>query len=151
MDPQTKSGAQPSQVAPFEAPDDGLEKRLARLESKVAAIQEALGEFLSPFRHSAVRNGGYAWIEPPALLKNVTDYSQLDPEDLVHIHELTDEDVRRRLDELEQWYGISSDTFYRRWQQGEADDIFEKIEWVALYEDWLRIKNEYPRSDQGTQ
>jgi len=59
-----------------------------------------------------------------------------------HQYELTDDDVRRRLKELEQWYGMSSDEFYRRWKRGEADDIFEKIEWSALYEEWVRIEAE---------
>ena len=150
MQPQTGIEAQGSRVAPIEAPGDGVEERLARLEATVTQLQEELRKLLTPSERLASRpfgmaqgkDGGYSWVEPPAHLKGVTDFSRLEPEELVYIHELTDDDVRRRLKKLEQWYGMSSDEFYRRWKRGEADDIFEKIEWSALYEDWLRIEAE---------
>jgi hypothetical protein len=150
MEPQTAIGVEQPQAAQIEARDDGLEERVARLEATLAELQAALRNLLAPPTRLAFRNGGYAWVELPAHLKEVTDYSQLEPEELVYIHELTDEDVCRRLEELEQWYGMSSEEFYRRWQRGEADDVFDKIEWSILYEDWLRIRTESSGSDKGT-
>jgi hypothetical protein len=79
----------------------------------------------------------------------VTDSSQPEPEDLVYLHELTDEDVRRRLEELEQWYGMSSEEFYHRWQRGDADDVVHKIEWSLLYEDWQRGTGEASPLNEG--
>ena len=93
-------------------------------------------------RQPSVRQrGGYAWVSPPLHLQGVGDLSQLEAEQLVYIHELTDEDVVLRLQELEQRYNMTSAEFYRLWQHGEADDILEKIEWSLLYEDWLRISS----------
>ncbi|MFQ5858217.1 MAG: hypothetical protein ACE5LU_21650 [Anaerolineae bacterium] len=148
MDHQTPVKAQQSQTAQIEISDDGLEARVARLEAEVSALQEALNRLVTPsegpafrfFREVVEKDPAYAWVEPPAHLKGVTDYSQLEPEDLVYIHELTDEDVRLRLEQLERWYGMSSEEFYERWQQGEADDIFDKTEWSILYEHWLEVQ-----------
>jgi hypothetical protein len=141
MDSQTGVVEQQPQTAEIEVPRDGLEERVARLEAEVAVLKEALlKKTPAPYKRPDFPGGGYAWIEPPEHLKGVTDYSQLDPEDLVYIHELTDEDVHLRLEELEAGYGMSSEEFYRLWQQGEADEIFHKIEWSALYEVWQEIE-----------
>jgi len=158
MEVQRSRVAQP-QAAQIEASDDGLEGRVARLEATVAELQEALRKLLTPperlafrpFSKAEGRDSGYTWVEQPAHLKNISDTSQLEPEELVYIHELTDEDVRRRLEELEQWYGMSSEELYQRWQRGEADDVFDKTEWSILYEHWLQTKAEASRSDGGTE
>jgi len=132
--------------------EDGLEARVARLEATVAELQDVLRRLLAPPTRVALRTDGYSWVEPPAHLKDVTDYSQLEPEDLVYLHELTEEDVRRRLEELEQWYGMSSEEFYQRWQRGEADDVYHhKIEWSILYEHWLQIQAQSSPSDGKTE
>ncbi|MFQ5594527.1 MAG: hypothetical protein ACE5HA_10295 [Anaerolineae bacterium] len=141
---------QQSEAAQIEISDDGLEARVARLEAEVSALQEALNRLATPsegpafrfFREVVEKDPAYAWVEPPAHLKGVTDYSQLEPEDLVYIHELTDEDVRLRLEQLERWYGMSSEEFYRRWQQDDVDDdvYLHKTEWSMLYELWQEIQ-----------
>jgi hypothetical protein len=112
---------------------------VAQLEAEVISLRTLLQELLSVRQRPAGQRGGYAWVSLPPHVQGVSDLSQLDAEQLVYVHELTDEDVRLRLRELEQWYGLTSAEFYRRWQRGEADDILEKIEWSLLYEDWLRI------------
>ena len=120
---------------------NGLEQRVAQLEAEVVLLRAALQEVLPARRRlSGERQESYAWVVPPAYLHDVGDYAQLDAEQLVYIHELTDDDISRRLQELEQQHKISSADFYRRWQSGEADDIPEKIEWSLLYEDWLRTE-----------
>ena len=118
---------------------NGLEKRVAQLEAEVVLLRAALQELLPVRRQASGHRASYAWVTPPAHLQGLHDYAQLDAEQLVYIHELTAEDVYRRLQELEQQHHISSAEFYRRWQNGEADDITEKIEWSLLYENWLRI------------
>lgn len=141
-------GVQQSQPAQIEVSKEDLEERVARLEAEVAALKEALPKPSAPYKRPTFPGGGYSWVELPEHLKGVTDYSQLDPEDLVYVHELTDEDIRLRLEELEQAYGMTSEEFYRLWQQGEADHIFDKTEWSILYEDWFRIKAESAHSDE---
>lgn len=149
MDQQATAEVQQTHPAPAEVSIEELAERVAQLEAEVAALKEALPKKLPPpYKRPTFPGGGYSWVEPPEHLKGVTDYSQLDPEDLVYIHELTDEDVRLRLKELEAGYGISSEEFYRLWQRGEADEIFDKIEWSILYEDWLRIQAESTPSDE---
>lgn len=132
---------QPPRAARSKSSGNGLEQRVAQLEAEVVLLRAALQEAL-PIRRrlSGERQESYAWVVPPAYLHDVGDYTQLDAEQLVYIHELTDEDIPRRLQELEQQHKISSVDFYRRWQNGEADDIPEKIEWSLLYEDWLRTE-----------
>ncbi len=151
MDHQITVTVQQTEPAQAEVSIDELAERVARLEAEVAALKEALRKKTpAPYRRPVFPGGGYAWVEPPDHLKGVTDYSQLDPEDLVYIHELTNEDIRLRLKELEAGYGISSEEFYRLWQQGEADEIFHKIEWSALYEVWLQIEGESSSVDEET-
>jgi len=150
MDLQTPVGVQQSETAQIEVSDDGLGARVARLEAEVAALQEALNRLVTPsegpafrfFREVVEKDPAYAWVEPPAHLMSVTDYSQLEPEDLVYIHELTVEDVHLRLQQLERWYGMSSEEFYRRWQQDDVDDdvYLHKTEWSMLYELWQEIQ-----------
>jgi hypothetical protein len=36
------------------------------------------------------------------------------------------------LAEFEQRYGLSSDDFYRRFQDGETDDRMDYVEWASL-------------------
>jgi len=36
------------------------------------------------------------------------------------------------LAEFEQRYGLSSDTFYRRFQTGQTDDRMDYVEWASL-------------------
>lgn len=155
MDHQTAIQAQEAPATTErEIPEDGLEARLTRLETAVAELQAAVQKLTAPSEGPAFRlfhqipegDEAYNWVEPPAHLRGVTNYSQLEPEDLVYIHELTDEDVRLRLEQLERWYGMSSEEFYQRWQQGEVDDdvYLHKIEWSTLYEDWLQNRT---RSD----
>lgn len=143
MTSQTIVDVEQSQAAVAE-----LQERVARLEETVVALRTTLDRLLAPPNRPSFRNDGYAWVQTPSSLKNVSDLSQLEPEDLVYIHELTDKDVRLRLAELEQWYGLSSEMFYQRWQQGEADDILDKIEWSILYEDWLSLKTDSSASSE---
>ncbi len=135
-----------------EATIQDLEARVANLEAEVTELRTALNQLLAAsegplmrfYREREAEDPAYSWIEPPDHLKGVTDYSQLDPEELVYIHELTDEDIRRRLEQLERWYGMSSEKFYRRWQQGDVDeDVYvHKTEWSLLYESWQRLQRE---------
>ncbi|MFQ5854588.1 MAG: hypothetical protein ACE5LU_02935 [Anaerolineae bacterium] len=113
MEPETPVGVQQSEAVQIEVGDDGLEARVARLEAEVAVLKEAVrkSRLPAPYKRPTFPGGGYSWVEPPEHLKGVTDYSQLDPEDLVYIHELTDEDVRLRLAELEAGYGMSSASY----------------------------------------
>lgn len=151
MDRQATADVQQVQAAPAEVSIKELAERVAQLEAEVAALKEARPKkWPPPYIRPTFPGGGYSWVEPPEHLKGVTDYSQLDPEDLVYLHELTDEDVRLRLKELEAGYGMSSEEFYQLWRRGEADEIFHKIEWSALYEDWLRIEEESSTVDEGT-
>lgn len=132
-----------SQVAPREGFDNGLEARLARLESAVAALQEAVARLLAPSDPSPRRAGGFTWSEPPTQSQDATDdIPDLELEELVYLRQLSDEDVSQRLKELEERYRISSEAFYQWWLRGGADEIPEKIQWSALYEDWLRINAE---------
>lgn len=124
-------------------------ERVAHLEAEVAELK-ALFRSLAPSPYRARCPASYDWLEPPDHLKNVTDYSQMDPEALVYIHELTPGDVRRRLDELEKWYGMSSEEFYQMEQHNEADDIFEKMEWSMLYEAWLETQAEVSQTEKVT-
>jgi len=137
MNQQTTVATQ-STSAVAQGQDNHLAARMAQLETEVAELKALLYKF-APSPPSPPIREGYAWLEPPRHLQGVTDYAHLDPEDLVYLHELTDEDVRKRLDELEQWYDLNSKEFYNRWQSGEADDIFEKTEWQMLYKLWLQI------------
>lgn len=149
MTQQATAEVQQAETRPAEVSIEELVERVTQLEAEVTALKEALPRKLPPpYIRPTFPGGGYSWVEPPEHLKGVTDYSQLDPEDLVYLHELTDEDVRLRLKELEQGYGMSSEEFYQRWQRGEADEVFHKIEWSALYEDWLRIQEESPNADE---
>lgn len=156
MEPQTTVETQQLETAEKEARDDTLEARVARLEAAVAALQEVVDRLLAPsegpvyrlYRKVKGKDESYFWVEPPDYLKGVTDYSQFEPEELVYIYELTNEDIRLRLEQLERWYGMSSEAFYERWQQGEADDILHKIEWSALYEDWQRIQTESSKPNE---
>ncbi len=43
-------------------------------------------------------------------------------------------DVERDLTELEMQYGMSSASFYERWQVGDLDDTADFMDWSALYE-----------------
>lgn len=138
MDQQNAVAAQTTPAA-AQVQNHHLVERVAQLEAEVAELKTLIYRFALTQAYPPVREG-YAWIKPPSHLQGLTDYAQITPEDLVYIHELTDEEVRRRLDELEQWYGMSSAEFYRRWQSGVVDDIFEKTEWHMLYELWLQIQ-----------
>ena len=141
METQTILSTPEPRTVRHQRSDNGLEKRMAQLEAEVISLRKLLQELL-PVRQPSVRQrGGYAWVSPPLHLQGVGDLSQLEAEQLVYIHELTDEDVVLRLQELEQRYNMTSAEFYRLWQHGEADDILEKIEWSLLYEDWLRISS----------
>ncbi|MEZ4868803.1 MAG: hypothetical protein R3C14_46190 [Caldilineaceae bacterium] len=127
------------QVTP--AAKENLSDRITQLETEVAALKVLLHHrTTTPYRPRCPAS--YAWLELPEHLQGVTDYSQVDPDDLIYVHELTPEDVRRRLDELERWYGMTSAAFYRQWQRGEVDDIYEKIEWSMWYESWIATQRE---------
>ena len=97
---------------------NGLEKRVAQLEAELISLRTLLHELLPVRRPSVHQRGGYAWVSPPLHLQGVGDLSQLEAEQLVYIHELTDEDVVRRLQELEDRYNMPSAEFYRLLQHG---------------------------------
>lgn len=46
--------------------------------------------------------------------------------------QLTDEELRRQLAELEQRYGMDSDEFLRRYTAGEIGDDLQFIRWSGL-------------------
>ena len=146
MEQQTTVAIQ-SGLAMAQVQDNHLAARVAQLEAEVAELKALLYKFVPSPASPPIRQG-YAWLEPPSHLQGVTDYAQLAPEDLVYIHELTDNDVRKRLAELEQVYEMSSAEFYRRWQGGAADDIFEKTEWQMLYKLWLQIQAQTTQLDK---
>ena len=133
-----------TEVPPAKPVDDSvmaLMQRVANLEAEVAELKILLRSHTSPPYRPTMPNP-YAWLATPPRPPDNRPLDQLSDDELVPIHYLTDEDVRRRLDELEQWYGMSSTEFYARWQRGEVDEIQEKMGWSILYEHWLQIEAE---------
>ena len=49
-------------------------------------------------------------------------------------------DLERDLQELEEQYGISSDEFYRQWQAGQMADTADYMDWNALYQMTLKVR-----------
>lgn len=127
-----------SQQTVMDAHPNGLVERIAQLEAEMAEVKALLRKQVpSPYRLPSPVS--YGWLHDAERQQAPNDLS-LEPEASVDVYELTPDDVQRRLTELEQWYGMSSAAFYQRWQRGEADDIFEKIEWSMLYESWLEAQ-----------
>lgn len=136
MSQQTVMEAQPKI---FESPANGLVERIAQLEAEMAEVKALVRkQASSPYRPSCPIS--YGWLRDAEHQQASSDDLPLEPEALVDVYELTPVDVQRRLIELEQWYGMSSETFYQLWRHGEADDIVEKIEWSMLYESWLEAQ-----------
>ena len=122
-----------------EPPVNGLVERIAQLEAEMAEVKALLRkQASSPYRPSCPIS--YGWLRDAEHQQAPLNDLPLEPEALVDVYELTPADVRQRLTELEQWYGMSSAAFYQLWQHGETDDIFEKIEWSMLYESWLETQ-----------
>lgn len=129
MSQQTVTDAQPNRLL----------ERIAQLEAEMAEVKALLRKpASSSYRPSSPIS--YGWLRDAEHQQISLDDFPLDPEALVDVYELTPVDVQQRLTELEQWYGMSSEAFYQLWRQGEADDIFEKIEWSMLYESWLEAQ-----------
>ena len=49
-------------------------------------------------------------------------------------------DLERDLHDFEQQYQLSSGEFFRRWQAGEMDDTADFMEWNALYQMALDVR-----------
>lgn len=49
-------------------------------------------------------------------------------------------DIERDLMELETQYGVSSTSFYELWRLGELDDTADFMDWGALYEMAVNIR-----------
>jgi hypothetical protein len=129
MSPQTVMDTHPN----------GLVERIAQLEAEMAEVKALLRKQApSPYRPSCPVS--YGWLHDAERQQARPNDLSLEPEALVDVYELTADDVRQRLTELEEWYGLGSAAFYQRWRQGKADDIFEKIEWSMLYESWLEAQ-----------
>lgn len=130
-----------------EQPVNGLVERIAQLEAEMAEVKALLHkQASSPYRPSCPVS--YGWLHDVEHQQAPPNDLSLEPEALVDVYELTPDDVRQRLTELEQWYGMSSAAFYQRWRHGEAVDIFEKIEWSMLYESWLEVQANPSRAEK---
>lgn len=57
------------------------------------------------------------------------------------IRDMTPDEIKRALNELERKYNMSSKDFYTSWKKGEAPDIegIDKIRWITLWEAWGNI------------
>ncbi len=48
--------------------------------------------------------------------------------------------LEQELAEFEEQYDLSSDEFFRRYQQGQTDDRMDYIEWASLFQMTQRLK-----------